>query len=123
MSCPEHPTTGPEIPQQPSLSCSPVGRLLSGLTLISPHYLPSPVIHDRVFSGQMAQLQGGLVLDHISADVVAAFEGWAVVSVPIITFLPNPQQPLLWGLMDPVPSVSAGCDGESIDSGGEGEGL
>ena len=45
-------------------------------------------MHGRALGGHRAQLQGELVLDHISADVVAAFEGWAVVSATTISYAP-----------------------------------
>ena len=95
---------------------------MSGFTLTSSHCVSGAVIHRCVLSDHRAQLQGELVLGRVSGDGGAALEGWAVVSVPIITYAPNPLQPLPWGLADPVPAVTIG-DGGTIHSTGKGEGL
>lgn len=101
----------------------PAGRLVSGLTLTSPHCVSCTVIHGRVLGGHRAQLQGELVLGCVSGDGGSALEGGAVVSATIIAYVPDPLQPLPWKLADPAPVVITGCDGESRDRAGEGEGL
>jgi hypothetical protein len=51
-------------------------------------------------------MQGELVLGCVSGDGDAALEGWAIVSVSIIFYLPQPFQALLWGLVEISPVVT-----------------
>lgn len=108
--------------------CSPAllshsGRLVSGLTLTCPHCVSCTVIHGRVLGGHGAQLQGELVPGRVSGYGGSDLEGGAVVSTPSTTYACNPLHPFSQRLADPVPAVTTGCDGESRDRAGEGEGL
>jgi hypothetical protein len=91
------------------------------LTLKSSHCVSCTVIHSCVFCGHRAQLQGELVLRCVPGDGDAAFEGWAVVSVSTISYVPHPLQDIPWGLVDPAPVVTTGkevtrdCTGEGQD--------
>jgi hypothetical protein len=59
------------------------------------------VILGCVLCGHRAQLQGELILGCVSGDEDMALEGWAVVSVTIIVYLPQSFWALPWGLVEP----------------------
>jgi hypothetical protein len=52
------------------------------------------------------QLQGELVLGCVSVDGDVALEGWTVLSVTIIFYLPQPFQALPWWMVEPSPVVT-----------------
>jgi hypothetical protein len=80
------------------------------------------VIRGCVLCGHRAQKQGEVVLGCVSEDGDAALEGWAVVSITIIFYLPQPFQDLPWGLVEPSPVVTT-VNGVTSDSTGEGRVL
>jgi hypothetical protein len=105
-----------------NLQCWSWGPLKAGLCLAS-HWISltvlSKVIHGLVLCGHKAQLQGELVLGCVSGHGGMALEGWAIVSVTIIFYLPQPFQALLWGLLEPSP-VATTVNGVTWDSTGDG---
>lgn len=109
----------PERPLQPSLPVS-IREVCVRVHTDFPHNVSSTVIHSHVFSGHRAQVQGELVYGCVSGDGVVALDGWTIVSVSIIMYVPNPLQPLPWGLVDPAPVLTT-TDGVTSSSAGEGE--
>jgi hypothetical protein len=104
------------------ISCWSWAPLKAGLCLGS-HWSPLTVsctiIHSCVLCGNRAQLQGELVLGRVSGDGDVALEGWAVVSVNIIFYLPQQFQALPWGPVEPSPVVAT-VNGVNWDSTGKG---
>jgi hypothetical protein len=80
------------------------------------------VIHSRILCSHRTQLQGKLILGCVFGDGHVVLEGWALVSVTIITNAFHPFQSFPLGLMDPFPAGNTG-DGVMRDSTGEGQGF
>jgi hypothetical protein len=57
-------------------------------------------------------MQGELVLGCVAGDGDVALEGWAVVSVSNINYVPHPLQALSCVLADTGPIITSGCNGE-----------
>lgn len=79
------------------------------------HCVPCTAIGGRVLHGDSVQLQGELVLAPVSRDRDEALEGQVIPRAIIIDYVTHPLWVLSWGLTDPAPVISTGCDGESRD--------